>query len=171
MFNESQHIDNLLRHLQLVRGATQLLGRRLMWHGQSVFGRLLIARGLVHDNSKFFGIEWDYLHAGNDVPKDVLENAICQHQLTNQHHPEYWGGINKMPDIALAEMVCDFYARSQEFGTNLRYWINTTAAARYLPEPDCVAKINHYIDILLEDAFVREELKADEPSKSNDNRG
>jgi hypothetical protein len=44
--------------------------------------RLLIARVFVHDATKF--------------------------RETNQHHPEYWGGLHRMPDIAVAEMVCDW---------------------------------------------------------------
>ena len=28
-----------------------------------------------------------------------------------------------MPEISVAEMVCDWYARAQEFGTGLRDWI------------------------------------------------
>src|SRR5262245_23535192 len=126
-----QHIDDLVRHINLVRDACLLLGKRLMAEGRTDFGRLLIAHGFVHDASKFHGIEWDYLHAGQDVPADELELAIRQHTRTNPHHAEYWGGVENMPEISVAEMVCDWYARSQEFGTDLRVWIREVAVIRY----------------------------------------
>jgi len=153
------HLDNLVRHIELVRDAGLLLGKRLMHEGEADFGRLLIARVFVHDASKFFGAEWAFLHRGSAVPKDKLELAINQHQQTNEHHPEYWGGVDKMPDIAVAEMVCDWYARSQEFGTGLRDWIDEVAVPRF--QIDKTAQqykwIQKFVDVLLEDVFVHDE--------------
>src|SRR5947209_10370195 len=120
MLTPEQHVDNLVRHIEMVRAACLLLGKRLMAQGRHDLGRILIARGFVHDASKFFGIEWDYLHAGRDVPPAELELAIRQHTRTNQHHPEYWGGFESMPEVSVAEMVCDWFARGAEFGTGLR---------------------------------------------------
>src|SRR5881392_825242 len=104
--SQTEHLDNLVRHINLVKNNCGLLGTRLMANGRVEFGRLLVQRGYLHDNSKFAGIEWDYLHSGKDVPKDVLELAIRQHQLTNPHHPEFWGGIINMPELYIYEMVC-----------------------------------------------------------------
>ncbi len=126
-----EHIDNLVRHIDRVREACLLLGKRLMAQDRQTFGRLLIARGFVHDASKFYGIEWDLLHAGHDVPEDQMQLAIEHHRHTNPHHPEYWGGMENMPEICVAEMVCDWFARSQEFGTDLRQWIREVAVQRY----------------------------------------
>jgi Family of unknown function (DUF5662) len=107
MLNFEEHLDNLIRHIELVRNACILLGKRLMAKGRKEFARILIARGFEHDVSKFSGIEWDYLHAGGDVPQEQLDLAVRQHVRTNSHHPEYWGGVESMPEIAVAEMVCD----------------------------------------------------------------
>jgi hypothetical protein len=158
MFTAEEHLDNLVRHIELVREACLLLGRRLMKKGRKEFGRLVIARGFVHDASKFYGSEWRYLHAGKDVPKDKLEDAIRQHQETNQHHPEYWGGVEHMPDLAVAEMVCDWYARAQEFGTGLRDWIRDQAMERFKIKPATRQHqwITEFVDMLLEDPFVRD---------------
>lgn len=155
--SEQEHLDNLVRHIDLVRGACLLLGRRLMAQGRQEFGRILIARGFEHDVSKFSGIEWDYLHAGRDVPKDQLELAVRQHVRTNSHHPEYWGGIENMPEIAVAEMVCDWYARSQEFGTGLREWITGQAVEKFQIdlEGERYGWVKKYVALLLEDHFVR----------------
>jgi Family of unknown function (DUF5662) len=125
------HLDALIRHINLVRDACVLLGKRLIDQGRPHFGRLLIARGFVHDASKFQGIEWEYMTTGLDVPAEVRDLAIAHHRQTNPHHPEYWGGFESMPEIYVAEMACDLYARSQEFGTDLRQWIRETAVPRY----------------------------------------
>lgn len=148
------HIDNLVRHIKLVQEACLLMGTRLIRQGHASFGRNLIARGFQHDVSKFFGIEWKYLHAGKDVPKERLLESIEQHQETNDHHVEFWGGIEEMGDICVAEMVADWFARAQEFGTGLRDWIEETAIEKYKIGPDDLKRINKYVDILLQNEFV-----------------
>lgn len=152
-----EHLKNLVRHISLVQEACLLLGNRLVAAGQPSFGRNLIARGFQHDVSKFHGIEWDYLHVGPDVPKEDLDRAIKQHVHTNDHHPEFWGGVVEMPEIAVAEMVCDWYARSQERGTGLRTWITEHAMERFsiVPGSNEDATIRRFTDMLLADAFRR----------------
>lgn len=156
MLSCEQHLDNLVRHIDMVHQAGVLLGKRLMDQGRKDFGRLLIAKCYEHDVTKFYGIEWKYLHAGNDVPKDKLEQAVRQHVETNSHHPEYHGGFENMPEIAVAEMVVDWYARAQEFGTGLRSWIKDTAIDRFdiNIESEQYCWIEKFVDILLEDSFV-----------------
>lgn len=157
MFTTEEHLENLVRHIDLVRSAGVLLGKRLIAQGRKEFGRILIGNVYIHDASKFSGIEWDYLHAGKDTPKEKLELAIKQHITTNPHHPEYWGGVEHMPEIFLAELVCDWYARSMEFGTGLRDWIKSTAIDKFdikLDSPQ-YKKIQEFVNLLLEDHFVR----------------
>jgi hypothetical protein len=152
--NIEKHLDNLIRHIELVRDGCILIGKRLIAQGRIDFGRLLIARGHVHDASKFCGIEWRYLHQGNKITKNVAQ-AIQQHVETNSHHPEFRGGLENMEEIDVAEMVCDWYARSQEFGTGLRDWIKTNAVPKYKIdlEGDHYRWIVKFIDLLLEPAF------------------
>jgi len=158
MFSVQEHLENLVRHIELVREATLLLGRRLSAAGRVEFGRILIANGHQHDVSKFHGIEWKYLHRGKDVPKDELELAIAQHVQTNPHHPEFWGGFENMPEIYVAEMVCDWYARSMEFGTGLRDWINEEGVPRFAI--DITGRhyqwVTKFVDLLLQDSFNRD---------------
>jgi hypothetical protein len=159
MYGIDEHLDNLVRHINLVRESCTLLGRRLIKQGRTDFGRLLIARGFRHDASKFSGIEWDYLHTGPDVPEEKLSAAIAQHVRTNDHHPEFWGGVENMPEIATVEMVCDWYARSQEFGTGLRDWIEQEAIDKYKIKKDSDQHkwIMATIDLLLQDPFKKDE--------------
>ncbi len=157
MFTLEQHLDNLLRHVELVREAGILLGKRLIAKGRTDFGRLLIANVHTHDASKFYGIEWQWLHMGPKVPKRMLEAAIKQHRETNSHHPEFHGGFGNMPEIAVAEMACDWYARSQEFGTGLRAWIEEEAVKKFDMDKDGEQYkwLSSFLDLLLQDSFRR----------------
>ncbi len=157
MLSVEDHLDNLVRHIRLVQDACLLMGKRLIAKGRTAFGRNLIAAGFQHDVSKFEGMEWKYLHAGRDVPPEKLKETIEQHQETNFHHPEHWGGVSEMPDLYVAEMVCDWYARSQEFGTGLRDWIDEEGVKRYNIDPDGpeYKLIMSFVDVLLENHFAK----------------
>lgn len=153
---QEQHLDNLLRHIELVREAGILLGKRLMTNGRPDFGRLLIARVHEHDNSKFFGIEWEFLHRPKSAVADEdLQRAIKQHRNTNRHHPEYHGGFDKMDEIDVAEFLCDVYARSTEFGTSVRDWIEGKAVERYNinRDGDRYRWLQAFMKLLLDEPF------------------
>lgn len=147
-------IDDIIRHINHVKDNCLLLGERLIDLGKKDMGRLLIANGFIHDNSKFYGVEWDYLNNEADDP-ELLKIAVSQHNRTNPHHPEYWGGIELMPGLYIAEMVCDWKARSNEFGTSLQDWICNDAAERfdYAIDSDVCRRIAYYAEILCDKPF------------------
>lgn len=118
---------------------------------------MLIANGMIHDNSKLRGIEWKYLHT--DV-KETNEEAFLiahhQHITSNPHHPEYWPcGINEMSPVYIAEMICDWHSRSSEFGTDLWEWIKEVAVPKYkVSTSGKTYKImKEFVDLLLERRF------------------
>lgn len=151
---DSDKIDSLLEHIRNVQNNCVLLGRRLMKHGEVEFGRMLIANGFIHDASKFYGMEWDHLWRDNE-DKDSLANSVRQHNRTNPHHPEYWGSIHNMPRIYIAEMVCDWKARSNEFGSSLLDWINGDASKRYnfSQRDEVYEEIMYFFGILCDQPF------------------
>ncbi len=151
--NEQKHLRSLLRHIKGVQDACLLLGEKLIENGEEEFGRILVCNGLSHDNSKLVGIEWESLVRNED--NGLLKIAIRQHWTANPHHPEYWGDIREMPRIYLAEMVCDCYGRSNEFGTNLREWFKEDAVKRYgySLKSKVYQQIKSFVDILIEPAF------------------
>ena len=122
---DERHLKSLLRHVENVRQSCLLLGERIIESGDERLGINLICNGHTHDRSKFHGAEWLYLRPEliDSDKKSLFEASKKQHVMTNPHHPEYWGGIDKMPEIYLAEMSCDWYARSQEQGSDIRNWI------------------------------------------------
>jgi len=148
----------LTRHIRSVEDNCLLLGEKLILKGEVELGHHLIANGFVHDSSKFFGIEWDYLsvvHSKEEETKLKLKIAVQHHSQTNAHHPEHWHGIKNMPSVFLAEMVADWKARSEEFGTSLREWIDEESTKRfgYTKDDDVYKEIIKYVDLLCQTSF------------------
>ena len=153
----------LTRHIRNVEDNCLLLGEKLIANGEVELGHHLIANGFVHDASKFSGIEWEYLSIlpnKEEETKLKLKMAVHHHQKTNPHHVEYWSNkIENMPDVYLAEFCCDIKARSEEFGTDLRNWIDEVATKKYnFTKTDVVyKKIMKFVDMLCQKPF--EEIK------------
>lgn len=154
-----EKIRALTRHIRNVEDSCLLLGEKLISTGEVELGQHLIANGFVHDASKFFGIEWDQLVIGPPTKEDEgrlkLKMAVTHHNSTNKHHPEAWNGIKNMPSVYVAEMVCDWKARSEEFGTSLREWVDDTATRRwgFTANDDIYKEIMKYIDMLCQTPF------------------
>jgi hypothetical protein len=145
-------LNKLIRHIKGVQDSAIILGEKLIDKGQFNLGKTLIANCMKHDNSKFYGTEWDYLSVdGTDIHD--LKIAVGQHNHTNRHHPEFYDkGIHDMPLENIAEMVCDWKTRSAERGTSLRDWILDEATKRYSfsIEDDAYGAIMSFVDLLVE---------------------
>lgn len=153
-------ITRLTRHIRNVEDNCVLLGTKLIERGDVELGHQLIANGMVHDASKFSGIEFENLSSiepcKEETSKLKLKMAIHQHRKTNPHHVEYWsGGIWDMPDVYLAEMVCDLKARSEEFGTSLRDYIDGEGIKQWgIDKCDEVyKKIDGFVKLLCDTPF------------------
>ena len=145
-------------HTQAVRAAALKLATRLIdnaqEHNDLELARRLLQRSSKHDLSKFQGIEWDALH--RDEEEQALKLAIHQHQQTNDHHPEYHvDGIAAMNDAQVAEMVCDWYARQSEMGTDFRSFIRVDAPKRwgFTTKSKIYKTIKRFVDLLLDPVF------------------
>lgn len=148
-----KRLSIIQRHIGHVMEACDLLGRRLIEIGEINIGLQLIANSYLHDNSKFRGIEFVGMSLPDD--KELLKVTIKNHQLTNPHHVQYWGSVHLMPDVYLAELVCDLYARSHEFGTNLREYIDTDFKKnnKLTVRSKIYLKIKFFVDLLLDKPF------------------
>lgn len=147
-----EKLDGRAEHIENVQRAARKMALRLAKSGEFVLARRLVQRAYRHDNSKFSGIEWEYLELDE---KDEKMKAIAahQHQQQNDHHPEHFPkGISEMTDAQIAEMVCDWWARSTEQGKDLREWTTKTAAERfgYTLRSVVWKKIKRFVDLLLE---------------------
>ncbi|MDF1812907.1 MAG: DUF5662 family protein [Verrucomicrobiales bacterium] len=144
-----------VRHIQNVQNAALLLADRLAELGEFDLARRLVQRSLRHDSSKFEGIEWDFLDISPTDRKNRsdLRLAIHQHQQCNDHHPEYFSsGAHDMSRVQIAEMVCDWKARSEEFGSSLVDWVKDVACEKYgfTVRSKVYHKIKFFLDLLLD---------------------
>ena len=145
-------VEQVLSHIQGVQRNCYRLGMRLINDGEKELGRMLIANGQVHDNSKFKGIEFEHLFGGDALLTEVIKH----HVSTNPHHPEYWGSIHAMPEVYVAEMVCDCLTRGSEFGTDVHEFFSEVATKKYgfnMTQP--VGKtITKYLNLILSTPFT-----------------
>lgn len=153
-------LQAIVRHIRNVQDNCLLLGERLIRNGEFDLGRRLIANSLKHDASKFEGVEWEHMSPGTPTEAEEgklkLKMAINHHNQSNTHHPEYWGKIHQMPRIYVAEMVCDWKARSEEFGTSLKDYIQDSATKRwdFTKEDKVYKEIMEFVDMLCEKPFT-----------------
>jgi hypothetical protein len=118
-------LTNVLRHIKRVEDNCNLIAKDYE-DSDLKFALQLIQRGRRHDVSKLNLTEFIELL---DPSHPNFHQRLLHHRKHNDHHPEYWdGGIKKMNanPAAVAEMVCDWKARSEEFGSDLESWINDT---------------------------------------------
>jgi hypothetical protein len=155
-----EKIRGIARHIRNVEDNCLLLGEKLIDLGEIDLGHRLIANGFVHDASKFSGIEFEYMAPGQTSQEEgaklKLRMAVHHHQTTNPHHPEFWaGGIKEMPDVYLAEFCCDIKARSEEFGTDIRVWIDESATKKwgFVKEDKVYKEIMRFVDMICAKPF------------------
>jgi hypothetical protein len=152
-------IKSITRHIRNVEDNCLILGERLILQGDIDLGKQLIANGFIHDASKFYGIEFEYLALNNpteEANKLKKKMAIQHHNTTNLHHAEAWpGGIENMPDVYLAELVCDIKARSEEFGTSLMDYIDEEGIKHWSITKDTTTykKIVTFVELLCDQPF------------------
>lgn len=89
--------------------------------------QLLLQRAMLHDQSKFIGVEKELftevipklgrVKYGSDEYKAILEKikpAIERHNKCNSHHPEHYRkGVVDMDLLDLLEMLCDWFASTK----------------------------------------------------------
>lgn len=149
------HLKSVLRHIENVRDDCLLLGERLIAKGEKELGIELIGLGNIHDYNKIKDqLQFKYLRSDlHGTPE--FKMAAQAHITSNPHHPEYWHGIEEMPRMYIAEMVCDWKSRSSEFGNDLRWWIKEKATEKYefATAGRVYKEIKYFVDILLDPAF------------------
>ena len=148
-----QKLDTIIRHKKDVLEICILMSERLIAEDarNADFSRRLIASAFAHDNSKLIvTLEWNHL-TNADESDDMLDIAIKEHAENNNHHPEFWGSIKDMPDLNLCECICDWFARSNELGTDFFEWISKKATVRWqFSKRDKVyKKIMRYANLLV----------------------
>lgn len=155
MIKDIKHLQQLIKHIKHVQDNCITLGEKLIENGEFHLGIMLIANGMQHDNSKFYGIEFDMLRKNVNTEDKTFLAALKQHVSTNEHHPEFCGGISKMSDIQLAEFVCDTIARASEFGTSYKEWVDTKATLKFgfTKDDEIYKRIIRFAKMLIDEPF------------------
>jgi hypothetical protein len=152
---DMKHVENVLRHINNVRRDCELLGKRLMENGEFQLGLDLIGLGQIHDYSKIHN-QCEFMHLRDSwYGKPEFFAALKSHVSTNRHHPESWHGIEDMPRVYVAEMVCDWKSRSSEFGSDVLAWVKQQATEKFQfsTKGRVYKEIKEFFGILLDRAF------------------
>ena len=149
------NLEKIVSHIRHVQENASKLAFALMdldlekWEHIAI---RLISNAMVHDQSKFHGIEYKYL--GNFEPEKPPEFKLAheQHVTTNLHHPEAWNSIHNMPLVYICELVCDWKARSAELGTNIWDYVEGPAMQRFgfTKEDKVYEEIKFALDLIVE---------------------
>jgi hypothetical protein len=156
MLDDEKKLQLLKRHIEHVQDDCEKLSEYLIENGEIDLARELIKNSMIHDISKFEKFEFDHIFDRNDP----LFNKALEHHYRHKfgtHHPQHFqDGIHEMNRVQIAECVCDWKARSEEFGTSFIYWIEHTATKRFnFCKSDSVYDTIHELtDHILEKAFV-----------------
>ncbi len=156
---QNQRINTIIRHIKKVEDNCNRLAQLITGEVNDLnFARKLVKLGRIHDASKFNSFEFDYLGNFEKEKPPEFKLALKRHHKKNPHHPEYWTSIQVMPNLYIAEMVCDCVARGQEFGTDTRKWFEEEATKKYgfKMEDEVGKKITKYLDLLLTKPFTKE---------------
>lgn len=116
----------------------------------------LAKRCSVHDHSKF---ELEEVRLFIQLPseKDKKPNGVLtaeqrelirMHWSKNRHHPEFFTDYKEMCEIDILEMVCDWYARSLQFGTSFMNFVNTVPQKRFGFDDEFFETVLKYCNIL-----------------------
>src|SRR5574344_2135778 len=145
----NEHINNVKRAFNELESTLDKLNEEKILN----FDKDELVRNIKdHDHSKFSDYEfngyrqWFYPVNGADRYKNLYDKAWNHHTEVNPHHPEHWVvhdpmknnnvvTIMEMPDVYLAELICDWQAMSYKFNNNpLEYYKKEGYKLPFSPE-------------------------------------
>lgn len=153
-----EHISETMLHKSFVIKACLKMSNLLIEQGKDDLAFLLLKRANIHDNSKLVGPELELLSNlyGNqesftNPEVQLSENqkeVIEKHWENNRHHPEHFKNVEKMSELDILEMCCDWYARSMQYGTDFLPFIKTRQETRFHFPEEMFNKILGYCELL-----------------------
>lgn len=149
-----EHIRDTLLHKKFVMEAGLKLIENLFEENRIDEALALAQRCVYHDESK---LGPDEMKEFLQLPKDGanmkfadmpltenISNLIKTHWSNNRHHPEYFSDYHEMTEIDIMEMVVDWYARSQQYQTNFKEFIQTRQKMRFQFDDNFFARVWRY---------------------------
>ena len=153
-----EQLQDFLLHKQYVLKSGNLMINYLLRNHRQQEALSLLKRLAVHDNSKIFSDELDYImklscnkqsftnpnYSLSEDEKIIIE----KHWKHNKHHPEYHDNIEDMSELDIMEMVCDWHSRSTQYGTDFFEFVTTRQENRFHFPKEMFEKILKYCDII-----------------------
>lgn len=153
-----EHVFETMLHKSYVIKACLKMSKYLKENDKGDLALLLLRRANIHDNSKLVGPELELLSNlyGNQESfvnpnvqlSDSQREIIEKHWENNRHHPEHYGNVEKMSELDIIEMCCDWYARSLQYGTEFLSFIKTRQETRFHFPEEMFEKVLKYCEIL-----------------------
>lgn len=153
-----EHIKDTLVHKKYVLEAGQILIDYLFEQNRNDDAIALAYRCARHDESKLGNEEMqEFLKLPKeglnmkfaDMPlADNISNLIRVHWANNRHHPEFFHDYHNMSEMDIMEMVCDWYARSLQYGTNFKEFVQTRQKMRFKFDKDFFETVWKYCLII-----------------------
>lgn len=153
-----EHIADTLLHKQFVLQSGGMLVEYLFDNDRTDDAIKLAKRCANHDDSKFESDEMqEFLQlpyegenmkeADKELPTTV-KTLIAKHWKHNRHHPEFFDDYHQMNEIDIMEMVCDWYARSLQYHTDFKEFVQTRQAIRFHFDEEFFATVWKYCEII-----------------------
>ncbi|NIA09943.1 MAG: hypothetical protein GWP10_09485 [Nitrospiraceae bacterium] len=118
---DKQYFNIIIEHKMNVVRAGIKIANALFNKDQKLAKKILL-NCFSHDNRKVkIAIEFIHLRT---MHSEKFRKALDSHRKSSKHHIQYWDDVKDMPLDIVAEMVCDWYARSCEMGTSLRDYVD-----------------------------------------------
>lgn len=158
------HLRDTIEHKKHFLDSAWIMARHLIEEHKDKLALNLLRRALVHDNSKLNDAEIrnfveldvedktcdkDWKIPPTDVLEDKAKELIRLHWENNKHHPEHYSSYDKMSELDILEMVCDWHARSIQFGTDLMEFLTFQQEHRFHFSDKLYRKIKNYCEILI----------------------
>lgn len=151
-------INDLIEHKKLILDCSKVMSNYLYLNGEQELSKKIIERAIIHDNSKLddnelknfleLKIKEKAFKNAKSLLNDYEKEKISVHWKKNRHHPEYFNNIEDMQEIDIIEMVCDWFSRSLQYGTDIIEFAETRQKNRFKFSEDMYKKIIKYCNIL-----------------------
>lgn len=157
-------IKDNIEHKKIVMDNSLLIAEYLIENRRLQLAIDVLRRACSHDNSKFelsefyrlVGIMSDNTDESFTNPLSKMTdrevNAVEVHWRNNRHHPEHHDNINDMSESDIIEMVCDWFSRSQQYGTDFMEFVECRQKNRFKFSDDKYRLVEHYC-ILLQNLY------------------
>lgn len=153
-----KQINDTVIHKKFVMDACHKLAKWLFENNRDKDAFDLLKRAQVHDDSKFEIEETEQLQKlldkndGMTNPKYLIQEqekeCIRLHWKNNRHHPEHFENVEDMTELDIMEMVCDWYARQEQYGTDFMNFVYTRQENRFKFPEQMFDRILRYCEIL-----------------------